>query len=62
MYETNPNKSMPEMLTIRQAAQRGILSENALRNLVKQGKIPCVKSGNRVLINYPKLIEFLKSL
>lgn len=64
MNNTNETqeKALPEMLTIRQAAKRGNLTENALRNLVNAGKIPCVKSGNRSLINYDKLVEFLNNL
>ena len=36
----------PQMLTIRQCAQRGPLSEYALRLMEKQGKLPCMLVGN----------------
>ena len=53
---------VPKMLTIRETAKTGILPEYALRQLVKQGKIPHIQCGNRVLINYSRLVEMLNSL
>lgn len=32
---------------------------SGLRNLVRQGKIPCTKIGRKTLINYDALIEYL---
>ena len=55
-------KNVPKMVTIRQAAATKILPEHALRQLVKQGKIPHLKCGNRVLVNLDKLIEQLQQL
>lgn len=52
----------PRMMTIREIARTGILPENALRRLVKQGKIPHLKCGNRVLINYDRLVKLLNNL
>lgn len=51
----------PKMLTIRQVAATGILSESALRTLVKAGKIKVVYVGNRALINYKQLVKQLNS-
>ena len=51
----------PEMLTVRQVAQRGILPERALRRLVAQNKIPVVRSGKVAYINYTRLCEQLHS-
>jgi excisionase family DNA binding protein len=51
----------PEMLTIRQAAKRGILPERTLRRLVSQGKIPVVHSGKVAYVNYTLLCEQLRS-
>lgn len=45
--------------TIRETAKTGVLSEYALRILVKQNKIPYIKCGVKVLINYPLLLERL---
>ena len=32
---------------------------SGLRNLVRQGKIPCAKIGRKTLINYDALLEYL---
>lgn len=55
-------KQAPRMMTIRKVARTGILPEYALRQLVKQGKIPHIQCGNRVMINYDRLVEMLESL
>ena len=51
-----------EFLTIRQVAARGILPEHALRILSKQNRLPQIKIGNKILINFPKLIEQLENV
>ncbi len=33
---------IPHMMTVRQVAKTGLISEYALRQLVKQGKVPCI--------------------
>lgn len=48
-------------LSIRETAATGILSEHALRLMVKQGRIPYIKIGVKYLINYPQLIEQLNA-
>ena len=53
---------VPEMITIRQAAQRGPFSEYTLRLLHKQGKLPCVELPRKTLVNYTALIEYLQCL
>lgn len=55
-------KQAPRMMTIRETARTGILPEHALRQLVKQEKIPFIKCGNRVFINYDRLVEMLDAL
>lgn len=52
----------PRMVTIRQAARLGPLSEYTLRILEKQKKLPCIYSGRRCLINYDRLLEMLGGL
>ena len=54
--------AVPKMMTIRQVASTGILTEYCLRQLVKQKKIPCLFSGNKALINYDKLVASLNNL
>lgn len=49
----------PKFCTLHQAAQNPQIpfSEYALRRLAKAGKLPCVYSGTRCLVNLPRLIE-----
>ena len=51
-----------EFLTIRQTAARGILPEHALRVLSNQNRLPQIKIGRKVLINYQQLLEQLQNL
>ena len=56
---------MPNMLTIRQVVDRlkadGLpLSEYALRLLVKRGAIPVRYAGQKALIFYPNVLDYLK--
>lgn len=45
--------------TIRQVAKEGILTEHCLRRLARDGLLPAIKAGNRVLINLDRLLEQL---
>ncbi|MCL2579115.1 MAG: hypothetical protein FWE32_03695 [Oscillospiraceae bacterium] len=58
MQQAIANK--PEMVTIRQAAQRGILPERTLRRLVAQNKIPVLRSGKTMYLNFTRLCEQLQ--
>jgi len=53
--------SEPLMLPIKKTAEKGPLSETALRRLVKQGKIPGIYIGRKFLVNYPKMLEWLNN-
>lgn len=53
---------MPKMVTIREAAKTGILPENALRVMVRNGAIPAVYSGKKAFINYNNLCSYLQNL
>lgn len=46
----------PRMLTIREAAREGPLSEYALRMLQKRGQLPGVLIGTKYLVNYDRLL------
>ena len=50
---------MPEFMTIRKVAQRGLISETLLRRMVKNKTCPGVYSGNRFLVNVTALTEQL---
>ena len=49
----------PRMVSIREAAR---LSEYTLRLLEKQGKLPCIHTGRKCLVNYDRLLEMLGGL
>lgn len=51
--------SIPQFMTIRQVAATGILPEHFLRKLEKQGRLPCVYSGKKCLVNFTRLVEQL---
>lgn len=49
----------PRMATINEAAQLAGLAKHYIRQLALQGKIKHVRAGKKILINIPKLIEYL---
>ena len=51
------NERRIELLTIRQTAARGPLSENALRRLNAEKRLPVVLVGNRSLVRYDELLN-----
>ena len=60
--QTESTTTTPRMLTIRQTARTGILPENALRRMVRDGTCPHIKIGAKSLINYDKLIDMLREV
>ena len=50
------------MMTIREIAGTGLMSEHALRIMLKAGKLPAIFIGKKALINYDKLCEELQAL
>lgn len=60
MVEKESN--LPRMRTIREVAKLGILSENCLRQMQKQGKLPCMFVGVKCLVNLDRLIDQLNEL
>lgn len=57
-------KAMKKLFSIHEAAQHPevSLTEYALRRMAKQGRLPCIYSGNRCLINIDQLIAQLNDL
>ena len=53
--------TIPQFKTIRQTAATGILPEHLLRSWEKQGRLPCIYSGKKCLINFDKLVAQLNS-
>ena len=52
--------NIPTMMTKRQAARETGLSYRMISDLVKADKIVYVQVGNRTLINFDKLVEYLQ--
>ena len=48
-----------QLMSIREAAQTGILSEYALRMMIKRGKLPAIFVGKKALINYEALCNMI---
>lgn len=55
-------QKQPTMMTIREIARTGLMSEHALRMMLKAGKLPAIFIGKKALINYDKLCEELQTL
>jgi hypothetical protein len=51
----------PEMITVRQAAARGVLPERALRRLIAEKRLKVVRSGRTQYINYSRLLDMLNN-
>ncbi len=52
---------VPEMATVNEAAKKTGLSPKLLRKLCAEGEIPHVHSGSKILINLPRLIDYLNT-
>lgn len=55
-------RKQPTMMTVREIAKTGLLSEHALRLMLKAGKLPAIYIGKKALINYDKLCAELQNL
>jgi excisionase family DNA binding protein len=49
----------PQMATINETAEITGLARHYIRQLALQGKIKHVRAGKKILINIPKLVEYL---
>lgn len=61
-FQMSETTNIPKMLSIREVAKTGLMSEYALRQLCKQGKVPCITVNNKVLINFDAFVEKLQQL
>ena len=50
---------IPKMMTIREIARTGLLSEHALRLLTKQGKLPALYINSKALLDYNTVVEYI---
>ena len=51
--------TIPKMMTIREIARTGLLSEHALRLFTKQGKIPALYINSKALLDYNTVVEHI---
>lgn len=51
-----------KMMTIPQIAKTGLLSENALRQMLRQGQLPAIQIKSRTYVNYYRLLAILNNL
>jgi hypothetical protein len=56
------DNNTPTLMTIRQLAATGLLTEYAIRKLYKEGRLPAFTVGKKGLINYDMLLEQLNNL
>lgn len=57
-----PQGEIMRFVTIREVAKTGLLSEHALRVMVRRGEVPGFRSGNRFYVNFNKLVEKLEGM
>lgn len=55
-------KDYDKYLTIRQTAERGIITEFQLRKMLRAGELPGFYSGNTYKVNIPMLIDKLDAM
>lgn len=53
---------LPRMMTVREIAKTGLLPENTIRVMLRNGQIQAVYSGKKALINFDNLCEYLRTL
>lgn len=51
----------PTMLTLKESSSKTGLSYDYLRKLCLEGQIVHIKAGNKFLVNFEKLVEFLNT-
>ena len=62
MTNNSNTPHLPRMMTVRQVAATGILPESAIRNMLRENKIPAVYSGKKAFINFDLLCQQLSNL
>lgn len=53
---------LPRMMTVREIAKTGLLPENTIRVMLRNGQIQAVYLGKKALINFDNLCEYLRTL
>ena len=53
------DENAPQMITIKELANRTGLSDSSIRTLCKTNKIQYIRTGVKYLINYDRFIDYL---
>ena len=56
------NATTPRLMTIRQFAKTGLLTEHAIRMLIKQKRIPAVFIGSKALLDADAVTEAIRKI
>lgn len=54
-------EGMPHLMSIRQVAHTGLISEYSLRQLVRLDQVPYIRVRSKVLINFDALLRQLET-
>lgn len=57
-----PKQKIPEMLTIKETAERFGMSQYSIRKLIQQRKIAFIHPTSKYLINADRFSEYLNSM
>lgn len=52
-------EKIPKLMSIREVAKTGLMSEYSLRELNREGRLPVIKLKNKVLVNYERFVEMI---
>jgi hypothetical protein len=53
--------TIPEMLTIKETAERSGLSYDSIRKRCLRGEIVCIRNGRKFYVNWEKFVEYLNT-
>ena len=56
------NLNVPKLMTIREVAATGVISEHCLRNMVKEGQIPVIYAGRKALVNFKTFCDYINAM
>lgn len=61
-FDLNSKKSHTTYMSVPEASKLSGLSEYFIRSRAKSGDIPHIMAGNKFVINYPKMLDYLESI
>ena len=61
-FDLNSKKPHTTYMSVPEASKLSGLSEYFIRSRAKSGDIPHIMAGNKFVINYPKMLDYLESI